>query len=69
MAWVISAARLAVAAPWVVRLLLATQQQALAAYDSPMGTALLLGGGAVCVVAYRLMRRIGQLPADVRVLQ
>ncbi|WP_369132033.1 type II secretion system F family protein [Modestobacter sp. I12A-02662] len=69
MGWVVSAARLAVAAPWVVLLLLATQQQTLAAYDSPMGTALLLGGGAVCVVAYRLMLRIGQLPADVRVLQ
>jgi tight adherence protein B len=69
MGWVVSAARLAVAAPWVVLLLLATQQQTLAAYDSPMGTALLLGGGAVCVAAYRLMLRIGQLPADVRVLQ
>ncbi|WP_222265787.1 type II secretion system F family protein [Modestobacter marinus] len=69
MGWVVSAARLAVAAPWVVLLLLATQQQTLAAYDSPMGTALLAGGGAVCVVAYRLMLRIGRLPADVRVLQ
>ena len=55
--------------PPAVLLLLATQQQTLAAYDSPMGTALLAGGGAVCVVAYRLMLRIGQLPADVRVLQ
>jgi tight adherence protein B len=67
--WVISAARLAVAAPWVVLLLLATQQQTLAAYDSPVGTALLLGGGAVCVVAYRLMLRIGRLPQDLRVLR
>jgi tight adherence protein B len=69
MGWVVSAARLAVAAPWVVLLLLATQQQTLSAYDSPVGTAILLGGGAVCVVAYRLMLRIGRLPADVRVLQ
>jgi tight adherence protein B len=67
--WVIQAARLAVAAPWVVLLLLATQQQTLTAYDSPMGTALLLVGGAVCLVAYRLMLRIGRLPEDVRVLQ
>jgi tight adherence protein B len=67
--WVVQAARLAVAAPWVVLLLLATQSTTLAAYDSPVGTALLVGGGAVCVVAYRLMLRIGRLPEDVRVLQ
>ncbi|MBM7807662.1 tight adherence protein B [Geodermatophilus bullaregiensis] len=67
--WVVQAARLAVGAPWVVLLLLATQSTTLVAYDSPLGTALLLGGGAVCLVAYRLMLRIGRLPQDVRVLQ
>jgi tight adherence protein B len=67
--WTVSAARLAVAAPWVVLLLLATQSTTLAAYDSPVGTALLIGGGVVCVVAYRLMLRLGRLPEDVRVLQ
>ncbi|TFV68185.1 UNVERIFIED_ORG: type II secretion system protein F [Bacillus sp. AZ43] len=67
--WVVSAARLAVAAPWVVLLLLATQSTTLAAYDSPLGTAILAVGGAVCLVAYRLMLRIGRLPQDVRVLQ
>ncbi|SHF82325.1 type II secretion system F family protein [Geodermatophilus nigrescens] len=67
--WVVQAARLAVGAPWVVLLLLATQSTTLAAYDSPAGTALLVGGGAVCLVAYRLMLRIGRLPQDVRVLQ
>lgn len=67
--WVVSAARLAVAAPWVVLLLLATQSTTLAAYDSPLGTAILVGGGVVCVVAYRIMLRIGRLPEDVRVLQ
>ncbi|GAB3191621.1 type II secretion system F family protein [Geodermatophilus arenarius] len=67
--WVVQAARLAVAAPWAVLLLLATQSTTLAAYDSPLGTALLLGGGVVCLVAYRLMMRIGRLPQDVRVLQ
>lgn len=67
--WVVSAARLAVAAPWVVLLLLATQSTTLSAYDTPLGTAILAGGGAVCLVAYRLMLRIGRLPQDVRVLQ
>ena len=67
--WVVQAARLAVAAPWAVLLLLATQSTTLAAYDSPLGTAILLIGGGVCFAAYRLMLRIGQLPQDVRVLQ
>jgi tight adherence protein B len=67
--WVVQAARLAVAAPWAVLLLLATQSTTLAAYDSPVGTAILLIGGGICLVAYRLMLRIGRLPQDVRVLQ
>ena len=67
--WVVQAARLAVAAPWVVLLLLATQSTTLAAYDSPVGTAILVIGGAVCLIAYRLMLRIGRLPQDLRVLQ
>ncbi len=65
----VQAARLAIAAPWIVLLLLATQSATLAAYDSALGTAILVGGGAVCLVAYRLMLRIGRLPEDVRVLQ
>jgi len=67
--WVVQAARLAVAAPWAVLLLLATQSTTLAAYDSPAGTVLLVVGGVVCLAAYRLMLRIGRLPQDVRVLQ
>jgi tight adherence protein B len=67
--WVVQAARLAVAAPWAVLLLLATQSTTLDAYDSTAGTALLTVGGAVCFLAYRLMLRIGRLPQDLRVLQ
>jgi tight adherence protein B len=67
--WIINAARLAVAAPWLVLLLLGTQSQTLQAYDSAGGTVLLLIGAAVCAVAYRVMLRIGRLPEDRRVLQ
>lgn len=67
--WVVNAARLAVAAPWAVLLLLGTQSQTLGAYDTPGGTLLLAIGGAVCVVAYRVMLRIGRLPEDRRVLR
>ncbi len=67
--WIVNAARLAVAAPWLVLLLLGTQSQTLQAYDSPGGTFLLAIGAVVCVVAYRVMLQIGRLPEDQRVLQ
>lgn len=67
--WIVNAARLAVAAPWLVLLLLGTQSETLTAYDSPSGTLLLAIGAAVCFVAYRIMLRIGRLPEDRRVLQ
>lgn len=65
----INGARLAVAAPWLVLLLLGTQSTTLAAYDTPLGFALLVGAAAVCVVAYRLMLRLGRLPEEARVLR
>ncbi|TKV61335.1 type II secretion system protein F [Nakamurella flava] len=67
--WSVNAARMAVAAPWLVLLLLATQPTTLQAYDSPTGTAILVGGAVLSVVAYRVMIRIGRLPEDRRVLQ
>ncbi len=67
--WTINAARLAVSAPWLVLLLLATQSTTLEAYDTTAGVVLLAVGAAVCFGAYRLMMRIGRLPAEPRVLQ
>jgi tight adherence protein B len=67
--WVVNAARLAVAAPWAVLLLLGTQSATLRAYDSPGGTLLLGIGAAVCVLAYRVMLRVGRLPDEQRVLR
>jgi tight adherence protein B len=67
--WIVNAARLAVAAPWLVLLLLGTQSTTLRAYDSAGGTVLLCVGAAVCVIAYRVMLRIGRLPEAKRVLQ
>jgi tight adherence protein B len=66
--WVVNAARLAVAAPWLVLLLLGTQSQTLQAYDSTGGTVLLAIGTVVSVVAYRVMLHIGRLPTERRVL-
>lgn len=67
--WTVNAARLAVAAPWIVLLLLSTQPQAVRAYNSPAGVAILLGGLLVSFICYRLMLRIGALPEETRVLK
>lgn len=67
--WSVNAARLAVAAPWLVLGMLATRADALRAYDTPEGAVILLGGLGVTVVAYRVMRRIGRLPVEERVLR
>ncbi|MHA7281704.1 type II secretion system F family protein [Arthrobacter sp. TMS2-4] len=67
--WTINAARLAVAAPWFVLLLLATRPEAVRAYNTAGGAVVLLGGLVVSVVCYRVMLRIGALPEDERVLR
>jgi tight adherence protein B len=66
--WTVNAARLAVAAPWMVLLLMSLQRDVISRYASLGGSVVLLVGGALCVVAYRLMVRIGRLPAERRVL-
>ena len=66
--WTVNAARLAVAAPWLVLLLLATQSTTLSVFDTASGRVLLALGGGVTVLAYRLMLRIGRLPTERRVL-
>ncbi len=67
--WTVNAARLALAAPWVLLLLLSTQPSAVAAYNEPAGAVVLLVGGAVSAVAYRVMLRIARLPSERRVLR
>ena len=67
-AWTVNGARLAVAAPWVVLLFMTGQGEVIRRYNSPAGVAVLAGGAAACVVAYRLMMRIGRLPVERRIL-
>lgn len=67
--WTVNAARVALCAPWLVLLLLATQSTTVRAYNSATGALVLAVGGAVSYVAFRLMRRIGQLPQEQRVLR
>lgn len=64
--WVLNAARLGVAAPWIVLLLLVARPEAAAAYNSSTGTVVILGGLLVSVIAYRVMLGIGKLPEERR---
>ncbi|NTW41046.1 MAG: type II secretion system F family protein [Cellulomonadaceae bacterium] len=67
--WTVNAARLAVAAPWIVLALLSTRPEATVAYDTTAGAAVLALGAGCSAVAYHLMVRLGRLPDDVRVLR
>lgn len=67
--WTVNAARLAVAAPWILLGLLALRPGAVAAYDSAAGFVVLAAGAALSVIAYRLMLRIARLPEERRVLR
>jgi tight adherence protein B len=67
--WVINAARLAVAAPWVLLALISLRSSSIQAFQSPVGFAVLASGACLCVLAYRLMLRVGRLPEEERVLR
>jgi len=67
--WTVNAARLAVAAPWIVLALIGTRPEAAQAYNSVTGAIVLVTGAGASVIAYRLMIRLGRLPDDPRVLR
>ena len=59
---------MAVAAPWVVLLLMSLQSDVIRRYASLAGVVVLGVGAGLCVLAYRLMMRIGRLPTERRIL-
>lgn len=67
--WTVNAARLAVAAPWIVLALLCTRPESVRAYDTGAGAVVLAAGAVVTLVAYRVMVHIGRLPDEERVLR
>lgn len=67
--WTVNAARLALAAPWIVLALISTRPQAAQAYDSSGGVMMIIGGAVVSLIAYRVMIQIARLPQDDRVLR
>jgi tight adherence protein B len=68
-AWTVNGARLAVAAPWLVLLFMSFQTEVIHRYASAAGVLVLALGAGLCLVAYRLMMRIGRLPVERRILQ
>ena len=67
--WTVGTARMAVAAPWLVLALLCTRPGTVSAFREPAGALVIAGGAASCVLAYAVMRRVGRLPDDERVLR
>lgn len=67
--WTVNAARLALSAPWVVLAMLATRGTSLQAYQTPTGVVVLAVGAGISMLAYRIMRRIGRLPDEARVMR
>lgn len=64
--WTVGAARLGVAAPWVVLLLLSGGGASARVWNSPGGIAVLFGGAGACVIAYLTMKALGRLGTDPR---
>ncbi len=64
--WVVNAARLGVAAPWIILLLLASRPEAAAAYNTSQGVVIIVGGLIISVAAYRVMLALGRLPEERR---
>jgi tight adherence protein B len=67
--WTVGAARLALAAPWIILGMLALRPETVVAYDSAAGVVVLAGGAAVSFTAYFVMVRIAALPVEERVLR
>lgn len=59
--WTINSARLAVAAPWIVLLLLGLRGSTVDAYRTPEGALVLAAVALLCVIAYAAMLRLARL--------
>ncbi len=60
--WVKNSANLAALAPWVLFLILRSQENAKLAYQQSFGKALLLSGLILTLIAYLWMNQIAKLP-------
>ena len=58
--WIKGTAKLAVASPWIIVLLLSARPENASIYNSTGGILILAAGLAVCLVAYRLIHAFGR---------
>lgn len=59
--WTISGARAAAAAPWVILALFAARPSTLAAFQTPLGNAIIAGGALATIIGYRTMLYLGRI--------
>lgn len=59
--WTVNSARMAVAAPWIVLVMLSARPSTIEAYRSPAGSLVLLGVALTSAVAYAAMLRIARI--------
>lgn len=64
--WTVSAARVAVAAPWCAVAAVSVRGESAQAYATPAGAVVLLLAALVCTVAYWAMTKIAALPQPAR---
>lgn len=64
--WTVNAARLAVAAPWLTLVFLCLRSEAVAAYATIEGAAVLVACAGLTAVAYLMMIRLGRVPGEQR---
>ena len=65
--WITGTAKIAVGAPWLVVVMLATRPENASAYSSPEGSMLLIFGLLLSIFAFRLVKTFGLLPVSPRV--
>lgn len=65
--WVTGTAKIAIAAPWIIVVLLSMQPGNLQVYSSQAGTTILIMGLVVSIFAYRLIRLLGGFDSPPRV--
>ena len=67
--WIRNSALLATAAPWLLLILLSTQDSTVEIYSTPSGALVLSLGVAMTATAYIWMEKVGSLPAAPRALR
>lgn len=67
--WIAGTAKLAIASPWIIVVLLSARPENAATYGSAAGFVILIAGLAVSLFAYRLIYFLGALPARPRVFR